>query len=92
MSDRNVFSTSLTAYFSFHRRGNTNDNENLSGCRGECLLQVIDDVIDVFDTDRNSHVFGDDACLLLFFGRQLLVRRTCRMNHQGLGVTDVGKV
>lgn len=63
-----------------------------SGCRSECLLQIIDNVIGVFDSDGHSNVFWNNTGLLLFFGRELLVRCTGRVNHQRLCITDVGQV
>lgn len=40
----------------------------LSASRCECLRQIVDDVSDVFDADRDADVLGFDAGFFLLFG------------------------
>ena len=51
-------------------------------CFGEGLFQIGDDVVDMFDTDRQPHIAFCDAGPELFFFRQLRVGRCGRMDSQ----------
>src|SRR5580704_11376606 len=53
---------------------------------GERLIDVGDDVVDVFDADAQAYGLWSDAGQTLFLGRHLPVRRGCRMTGQGLRV------
>ena len=56
------------------------------------LLEIIDDVFDVFQAETHpDEVRGDAAFDLLFVG-QLLVRGDPRVDDEGLGVADVGEM
>jgi len=52
------------------------------------LVQIGDEVVDVFDADRQADEIFRHARRDLFFGRELLMRGRCRMNHQRLGITN----
>lgn len=56
------------------------------------LLEVVDDVFDVFQAETDAdEIWGDAAFDLLFVG-ELLVRSDPRVNDEGLGVADVGEM
>ena len=56
----------------------------------ECLFEICEKVIDVFDTYGDADgARGDAGCLLGFRGK-LLVGRGSRVNDKRLGVTDIG--
>lgn len=55
---------------------------------GETLLKVVNDIVDMFNADRDSdHVFGYARVQSLLFA-ELLVGSGPRMNGKGLRVTD----
>ena len=60
--------------------------------RVEGLLQVVDDVGDIFGPDRQADEVGSHAGALLLVERQLLVRGAVRVDDQRLAVADVGQV
>lgn len=56
------------------------------------LLEVEDDVFDVFEAETDAdEVRGDAAFDLLFVG-ELLVRGDPRVDDEGFGITDVGEM
>src|SRR5580700_4291707 len=60
-------------------------------CGGEATLEVGDDIAHVLDAHgQPNHVFGD-ACFDLLDWRELLMRRGCRVDHQGLRIAHVGQ-
>ena len=61
------------------------------GCRfGQRLIKVCDNVISIFDPDRQTHDTGSCTCCLLLFCSQLAVGGRCRMNDQAARVAKVG--
>lgn len=56
------------------------------------LVEVLEDVVDVLQAHRQPHQLRRHAGLRLLLGGKLLVRRAGRMDHQRLGVADVGQV
>ena len=56
---------------------------------GERLVQVLDDVVDVLDADREPHQILGDAGGCELLGRELAVGGGGRMGGEGLGVADV---
>ena len=56
------------------------------------LIQIGLDVVDVFQADAHADVIVGDAGGLEFLGRLLAVGGAGRMDHQRLGVADVGQV
>jgi len=62
---------------------------NLCSCFVECLGEVSENVVDVFDAHAESNHFWCDAHLLLFFGRQLPVSGGRGMARERLGVAHI---
>src|SRR5690349_5567781 len=62
-----------------------------SGLR-ERLVEVPEDVVEALQPDRQSHHVRRHAGLLLLLFVELAVRGRRRMDHQRLGVADVGEV
>src|SRR5690606_28139459 len=60
--------------------------------RGQSLVDILDDVVDVLDADREAHELRRDPARLLLLGRELGVRRGRRMYRQALRVADVREV
>ena len=58
----------------------------------EGLVQVRLDVVDVLQADAHPHVVVADSRGGQLFGRLLAMGRAGRVDHQGLGVADVGQV
>src|SRR3546814_9770972 len=58
----------------------------------ERLAQVGDDVVRILQADREAHHVLADPRPLQVLGGHLLARGAGRMDHQGLGVADVGEV
>src|SRR6266404_5690781 len=56
------------------------------------LVDVPENVVDVLDADGQPDHVGPDPCLDLFFVRQLTMSSGSGMDHQRLGVADVGKM
>ena len=56
--------------------------------RIERLIEVTDDVVDVFDADTEPHRLGSDPGLALFFNRHLPMSGGGRMADQRFGITD----
>ena len=56
---------------------------------GKCLLQVGDNIIDMFDSDGKPDEIGGHTGSQPFLRRQLLVGGGCGVNDQGLGITDI---
>ena len=61
----------------------------LRGRGGECLVEVLDDVIDVLDADAQAHEVRADAGRGLLLSRHLAMRGRSRMGHQRAHVADV---
>ncbi len=61
-----------------------------SGCfaRGKGLLEIVDDIVDVFGPHRNTNKIFRHPRILLFFVAELLMSGTPGMNGQGLGIPD----
>src|SRR5690606_19761633 len=60
--------------------------------RGETLLDVLDDVVDVLEADRQAHELRRDPAGLLLLRRQLRMRRRRRMDREAPRVADVREV
>ena len=56
------------------------------------LVKIGLDILDMFQAHGYANKFGRNACGALGFRAELLVRGGGRMEHQGLGVADVGQV
>src|SRR6202521_3242541 len=56
------------------------------------LIEVPQNILDLFDSDGQPHHVVRDAASLLLLVAQLLMRRGRRMNHQTLSVADVGQM
>src|SRR5215469_196774 len=56
------------------------------------LGEIVDDVGGRLDTDRQPHELLADAGGLELLGIHLLVRGRGRMDHQCLGIADIGKM
>ncbi len=59
--------------------------------RGEGLLKVVDDIVNVLVADRNSDEIFRDTAVGLFFIRELLVRCRPWMDGQCFGVADASE-
>src|SRR5437867_9705656 len=57
--------------------------------RIERLIEVADDVVDVFDADTEPHRLGFNPGLALFFNRHLSMSGRGRMAGQRFGITDI---
>ena len=60
--------------------------------RCQSLFEVFENVVDVFDADGEANEFGGNSTSELLFPGELGVRRCRRMNREGFGVSDIGKV
>lgn len=60
--------------------------------RHKGLLEIVDDVLDVFQAEAHADEIGGDAAFDLLFVGQLLVRGDPRVDDEGLCVADVGEV
>jgi hypothetical protein len=60
--------------------------------RVESLLEVVDDVVDVLETQGDTDQVGGDTSLDLLLVGELLVGGSPGVDDEGLGVTDVGQV
>src|SRR5437879_6900441 len=58
----------------------------------ERLVEVPENVFDVFESHRDAHHIGLDAGLELLLGVQLLMGGRRRVNHQAARVSDVSQV
>src|SRR5689334_22212880 len=56
------------------------------------LREIVDDVARGLDADREPHQFLADAGGLELFGVHLLMRGRGRVDHQRLGVADIGEM
>ena len=56
------------------------------------LVYVGDDVLDVFEPDGETHEVVGDAALALLVGGELLMGGAGGVDHERLGVADVGEV
>ena len=56
------------------------------------MIQIPQDIFDVFETDAQAHKVGCDAGAGLLFRRELAVRRAGGMNRQALGIAHVRQV
>ena len=56
------------------------------------VVQIIDDILNILDAHTESNEIRGDAGGLLFGLAELLVGRGGRVNHQALGVPDVGQM
>ena len=68
------------------------DPESISIGLGESLIEVSQDVVEVFDTHGEANEFGRDAGGGLLFLVHLRVGRGGGVNGEGLRVSDIGKV
>ena len=59
---------------------------------GQRLIQIPQNVVEVFEADREADHVGLDTGGALLRGAQLLVRGRGWMDHQAAGVADVGQV
>src|SRR5690625_932323 len=69
--------------------------KTLSGCLFdpvEGLFEIGDDIIDMLKAYRYTDKILLDATGRLLFVAQLLVRGGCRVDHQCLGISDVGQM
>ena len=57
--------------------------------RAECLIEILDDIVHIFRTDRQTDRVRTDALIGQFFFGALAVGRGRRMDDQGLHVCDV---
>src|SRR5207302_889214 len=57
--------------------------------RVQRLIEVVDEVINVFDADAEPDRFGSYSSLALFFGRHLSMRAGGRVARQGFGVAQI---
>src|SRR5690606_11780626 len=57
--------------------------------RGETLLDVLDDVVDMLEPDGQAHELRRDPSGPLLLRRQLRMRRRRRMDREALRVADV---
>src|SRR5262249_51446760 len=76
------------------RPGGMRRNPQFSSCLRSVqrLVEIPDDIFDIFQADRETnHVVGDAAGNLLLVA-ELLVGGGGGMDHQALGVADVGEV
>ncbi len=53
------------------------------------LSEIRDDIVDVFDADRQTDGIRRDAGLELLLGRELLMSRRRRMDDERLRVADI---
>ena len=60
--------------------------------RRQCLFKVFEDVVDVFDSDGEANEFGGNSTSELLLSGELGVCGRCRMNREGFGVSNIGKV
>ena len=58
----------------------------------ERLRQVGQDVVAVFDSDRQAHIAGGDPGGGLFVGRQLRMGGRCGVDGQAARIADIGDV
>ena len=58
----------------------------------QCLLDVVQDVIDMLQADGEPDEVGCHPRGQLFLRRKLLVRRGGRMDRQRLGIPHIGKM
>src|SRR5438132_12902388 len=58
----------------------------------ERLIDVPENIVERFQPDRQPDHFGQYAGGTLLFVVELTVRRRRGMNHQRLGITDIGEV
>ncbi len=58
-------------------------------CCGEGLVEIGDDVVDVFNADAEPYRFGKNAGLALVFRRHLTMRGGRRMAGERLRIADV---
>ena len=59
---------------------------------GERLIEVVADIVDIFDAHRHPDVFGTHARRQLLLFGQLLVGGRSRVNHQRFGVPQIGQM
>src|SRR6266516_5238427 len=69
------------------------DSAERSSCRfAQSLVDVPEDIIERLEPDRQAHHFGQDPGGALLVLVELAMRRRGRVNHQRLGVPDVGEM
>ena len=56
------------------------------------LVQIIDQVVNALQADREADEIGRHACLLLLLGRQLGVRGAGRVDDERLGIAHIRQV
>lgn len=64
----------------------------VSGCGCESLVEIGEDVVDVFDADGESNQLGRDACRALLVLGELGMSSRGRLDRKGFRVADVGEV
>ena len=60
--------------------------------RIERLIEIPQNIINIFETNTQANEVGADTRRDLIFGTELTVRCRCGMNGKTLRVADVGKV
>src|SRR5215471_20923919 len=60
--------------------------------RGERLVEIADDIVDMLDSDRQAHIGVGNTGLCLLLGRELRMRRRCWMNGKRADVANIGDV
>src|SRR5690348_3290523 len=58
---------------------------------GQRLVDVLDDVVDMLDADREAYGFGQHTGQPLLLGRHLAMRGRCRMAGQRLRIADINE-
>ena len=71
-----------------HPGRRTGRDTRRSGCL-YCLLQICQQIVDMFNANRQAHGVFRHTCLELFFGIKLSMRRGRRVTCKGLGITNI---
>ena len=56
------------------------------------MLEIVEDIVDVFDADRESNIIRGYASCRLLSGRQLLMSSAGGMDSERLRVAQVGQM
>src|SRR5579871_2112955 len=75
-------------YLAFKKTGMTNSSSRLR-CRAESLIEIGQDIVDMFDPDAQANHLWQNAGLALFLGRHLTVSGRSRVAGQRLGIAQV---
>ena len=70
----------------------TNGHHQRRSSSIQSLVDISNDVVDVFNTNRHADHRCRHASSRELIGLQLLVGGGCRVNDQGLGVSDIGQM